>query len=63
MLAIFPPLLLTTQKAAKYDPEVAKKVFEWIVSITGEEGIRPADFNQPAVHEALKDGVTLCKYE
>ena len=46
------------QKAAKYDYDLAAEAVAWIEEITGEAIGGPSP---DEVHDALKDGVTLCK--
>lgn len=46
---------LAAKRAAGYNPELEKEAQQWIEAVTGESF--PGSF-----HEALKDGVLLCKY-
>ena len=47
-----------TQKAAKYDDNLAAEAVAWIEEITGEA----IDGSSPdSIQESLKDGVILCK--
>ena len=61
LVITFSCLLLYFQKAAKFDPEQAQIVFEWIATIIGDENAKPKEYNQKDICQILKDGEILCK--
>ena len=53
-----------SQKAAKYDVELANEAFAWINEMfeyAGGEPVLPGSPSAEQVVEALKDGLILCK--
>lgn len=47
---------LKAKRDAQYDPRLEAEARKWIESVTGES-------LQGSFHEALKNGVVLCKYD
>lgn len=46
---------LKEKQASKYDPQLEKEAREWLVAVVGEP------FPGGSFHEALRDGIYLCK--
>ena len=49
------------QKAAKYDKELDLKARQWLEEVAGEPFPTGLEPDSNTFHEALKDGVYLCK--